>query len=149
MRFVLQSLAAALASLAVPIGEALWIRFGAPGPPLMNADGSIDDAPERAAMLLLFLSPVGLAALAVFFAGSTAVLRSLGVLSLGRLYLLSVAAALVVAGLFAYREYTSFGVRDAAIAFGSLGLTTFISLALGSTAWWVLRARAPGRGGAW
>jgi hypothetical protein len=139
MRSVLQCLAAAFASLAVPVAEALGIRSGSSGPPLVSPNGSIDDAPERAAMVFLILSPALLGFLVIFFAASAAILRHRGKLSLGRLYLLNFAVAVAVATSFAHDSYGTFGARDAAISFGLFGLLTFMSFALGSTAWWLLR----------
>ena len=142
MRLVLQCLVAALAALAVPLADALWIRSGLAGPPLVNPDGSIDNAPERAAMFFLMLSPVFLVILFAFFAVSTSVLRYFARLSLGRLYLLDLSVALAVAIYTASRSYVTLGARDAAFTFEMFGLVSFVCLALGSTAWWLLRPAA-------
>ena len=136
MRLALQCIAAEIASLAVPVAASLWVLSA---DPVMNADASIDDAPERAAMLFLFASPVFFAFLAVFFAGSAALLRYLGQVSLLRLLLVNLGVALLVGIAFAHQGYSSFGARDAFISFGLFGLFSFVSLALGSSAWWLLR----------
>ena len=135
MRFALQCVAAALASLAMPVAGALWTLSS---DPVVNANGSIDDAPERAAMLFLLASPGFVVCIGVFFATSAALLRSFSRLSLGRLYLVNLGVALVVAAVFARDGYAAFGTRDAVISFASFGVLSFTSLALGSTAWWLL-----------
>jgi hypothetical protein len=144
-RFALQCVAAAFVSLAIPLANSLWIRSSLSGPPLVNADGSIDDAPERAAMVFLILSPLFLAFLSVYFAGSTALLRRLGHLSLVPLYLFDLLVALAAATYFARDRYGDFGARDAALSLAVFGVLGFLSLALGSTAWWLLRPAAAQR----
>ena len=136
MRFALQCLGAALASSAFPIAGALWVLAS---DPVVNADGSIDDAPERAAMLFLMASPLFLACLALFFAATAAALRLNGKLSLRALLLVGLLVALAVAGSFAQQGYSAFGLRDALISFASFSILTFMSLGLGCVCWWFLR----------
>ena len=142
MRFALQCLGAALASLAFPVAGALWVLAS---DPVVNADGSIDDAPERAAMLFLMASPVFLTCLALFFAAIASALRFTGKLSLGALLLVCVLVALAVAASFAQQGYTAFGLQDALISFASFGILTFITLGLGCACWWLLRPATTGR----
>ena len=138
MRPALQCLTAAFASLLVPLAGALCIR-SLPGAPIVKCDGSIDDAPDRAAMVFLIFSPVLLAFLGTFFAGSAALLRRARHLSLGRLYLVNAFVSLLVALTLARDGYSAFGARHAAISFVLFGSLTFVSLGLGSTAWWSLQ----------
>jgi drug/metabolite transporter (DMT)-like permease len=139
VRFPLQCIAAALASLAVPVAGALWILASDP-----VANGSIDDAPHRAAMLFLVAVPGLLLFLAIYFGVSSALLRHVADVSLVRLFLVNLGVSLLVAIPFTLQGYTEFGARDAAISFGAFGALSFVSLSLGSTAWWLLRpASAP------
>jgi len=130
------ALVASLATLLIPVGTALWTVFS---PPALNPDGSPDNAPLRGAGFFLLASPVFLLALATYFALVPVILRRIRRLSFSVLLVFNVLPSTMLALLFGIQGLRAFGPTDGAIAFGLFGGFSFISLSLGSCAWWLGR----------
>jgi hypothetical protein len=133
--FFLASTVAAMGTIIVPIIGILFVYSGGPS---IDADGTPDNAPYRAAVFLLFLAP--LIFLIVFGAWySTAkILASQNSLSIRSLLLACVAVSIITGSIFAADGYRIFGLRDGMISFLSFFLFTFVSLGLGTLAWWFI-----------
>jgi len=135
MRAVLQAAAAAAATLLVPMAGTLSVLNE---PTQQLPDGSWDDAPWRAAMVFLMLSPIALLALTALFACLATITRGM----LPRLLAANLALSTLAATFFAIDGYLLFGLRDGMISFVMFGGSSFLGLSLGSIVWWLLRPKA-------
>ena len=129
------ALAASIAAFIVPVGGGLWLVFG---PPVLNADGSPDNAPVRSAALLLFVSPAFVLVLTAYFAIAPAILRRVHRVTLGALAAVNLLPSVAIALLFGAQGLRAFGPVDGAIAFGLFGLFSLAFLGIGSTTWWLI-----------
>ena len=131
---------ASVAAIIVPVCGGLWYVFG---PPVLNADGSPDNAPIRGAGLFLFASPILALVLVGYFAVAPLLLRRIHRLTLSALVALNIVPSLAVALLFGVPAFRGFGPLDGAILFGLFGGFSILFLGVGSAAWWLV---APSQG---
>jgi hypothetical protein len=135
LRFLLQALIAAVAALIIPVTCALRVT---PGPPM--PDGSPDNGPILGAGAFLFLVPVWLLLLSVYFGAGAAFLRRLRSLTLAKLQLLNLLPALALGLAYGY-ERSAYGIWHAAESFALVAGWSLVALALGTLAWWLLHRR--------
>ena len=102
----------------------------------------MDDAPFRAAGVLLLLLPVFVFSGTVWFLVSTSILRRLGRLALRSLMTLSLVPSLIIGGLFAVQGFGVGGLGDAAVSCVLSGVGTFICVGVGNCVWWLMRPAA-------
>jgi hypothetical protein len=99
--------------------------------------GRIDNAPYRAALVLLVLTPFSVVMFGLLFLVTSAVLRRLHRYSFHTLVIASVIVAVCIGAYAAAKSLSVFGpTKDAGITFGMFGVSSFICLLLGSIAWW-------------
>jgi len=126
---------ASIAALFIPICTGLWYFFG---PPILNADGSPDNAPVRSAALLLFASPVFLLLLSAYYAIAPVVVQRIHRRTLGALVVFNLVPSSGLALLLGVQGLRAFGLLDGAISFGLFGLFSITFLTVGSVAWWLI-----------
>ncbi|MGD0663644.1 MAG: hypothetical protein ABSD38_36870 [Syntrophorhabdales bacterium] len=121
--------------MIVPVIGGVWGFYGGPS---INADGSPDDTPVRAAALLLFLTPAMFFIILLAWYFTTKRLAALNVLSTMSLFLSCVAVSILLGDISAVGGYGTFGPRDAAISFVVFFSYTFARSGIGALGWWLI-----------
>ena len=127
-RIVLASIWAPLAVLLFPA----ILTLAAMGP----SPVSEDDAPGRAAIILMFLIPFAYPILGLFMATAGYVLLAMGKLTLRNLLIGCGFLSLAAGAMFGLPS--PYGAKDQIIGFGIFGIGTMLSLSLGMVCWWFL-----------
>ena len=132
-KLILSSLVAPLASLLVP---AILAIFSILTDSLIKSD----DAPVRAAGLLLFVVlPVTYPILVIFMAAVGYILNKVHKLSLKNLLIVNGLACIPIAVCFGWSS--SFGLKDQIIGLTIFFLLAALCLGLGAICWWFLAIR--------
>lgn len=139
MRGVIAALASAGASLALPVGLAVWVFLAGPD---IDASGRPDNAPYRAAGFFLMLSPVLATIVAASFALLGWALRKFGRLRLASIILAVLCLSVICGVILAVQGARLGGLSDAAISFALFGGSSFLCLLAGGLTWWLLRSDA-------
>ena len=132
-RFFLASSGAALVTMIGPLAIGLFVFFGGPS---TNADGTPDNAPYRAAGILLLFTPLIFCLILALWYSITRVLNSFRSLSKTSIIVCCLIVSLIIGIIFAAGGYKSFGPKDAAISFSVFAGSTFVCLFLGFLTWW-------------
>ena len=129
-RTAIQIFAAAFGTAVLPaIGAILGVVAG-PG----EIDGRPDNAPYRAAIMILVLTPVFLVFSIAYWA---IILRAC--LSVRSVLLANVAMSVFVGFYFAFGGLLKFGFQDAFISFWIFGVASMGALSCGTLFWWLVR----------
>lgn len=127
---ILPSLLAPFASLLIPVIMTISVI-------LAGSSSQIDDAPVRAAILLLVvILPVSYPVLAIFMAAVGSLLKKLNKLTLKHLLIVYGLVCLLLAFLFGWSS--PFGLKDQVIGLMVFFSLSFLSMGPGAICWWYL-----------
>lgn len=133
LRLIGAALAAGAAATAVPVTLTVYVIATDTG---LDNLGQPDDAPKRAAGLLLSLSPIFMVLIGGLMFVGAAVLHGARRHALKTLLSLALLLGAGLGALFSVQGYGVGGVKDAAISFAMFGVGGFATFALGAIAWW-------------
>lgn len=133
-RLVLSGILAGIAAALVPVLISMLVLSVDNG---LDILGRSDDAPSRAAGVVIRISPVLALVLGIIVAAIAASLRYLRLYSLKTLLGCTTALSLVVGVYFAVSGYLAFGLRDAFISLATFWILCSGCLALGGLTWWL------------
>jgi hypothetical protein len=137
-KYLLTILASGAAFWLPPFLIGIYVIYTYTG---VDSLGYTDDAPLRAASLLIGFSPIAIIIFGSAIAVTAGTLRLFKCNSLKALLLTSAGLGCFVGIVFAALGYNFGGAKDAIFSFTSFGVLTFSCFGLGSTVWWFLEQK--------
>jgi hypothetical protein len=126
----------ALATLVIPLVFLVWAIFTWHGD--LNPDGTPDDAPKRAAVMLLFLTPGFFVAIFLGMLFISYILHARKLVSKKIVIILVLIFGSIPSILFVFDNYNYYEMDYVLKSFMGTLLFFLVSLSLGATVWWLV-----------
>lgn len=139
-QFFRASLVAAFVTILVP---SIIELYGFLERPSVLSDGTPDNAPHRAALILLFSTPIIFTLLVIGWYSITRIFFFCNILSKSSLIISCAVGSSILGSIFAIEGYKSFGMKDALISFAMFAIPTFLFLSIGSLVWCFVGLKRP------